>query len=41
MEAGDLHAEMVGTHHRIPAESLAPYLRARQLRHDRAAEALP
>lgn len=40
IEAGEIEAEMVGTHHRIPAEEIVAYLRARQVSRDRAAEAM-
>ena len=40
IEAGDLEPEMVGTHHRIPAEAIVSYQRARQASRDRAAEAM-
>ncbi|WP_370566243.1 helix-turn-helix domain-containing protein [Cryobacterium sp. BB736] len=40
IDAGELEAEMVGTHHRIPAEAIVAYQRARQVRRDRAAEAM-
>ena len=40
IEAGALESEMVGTHHRIPAEAIVAYQRARQASHDRAAEAM-
>lgn len=40
LDAGELEAEMVGTHHRIPAHEIVAYQRTRQLSRDRAAEAM-
>jgi len=40
IEAGEIEAEMVGTHHRIPAEEIVAYQRARQVSRDRAGEAM-
>lgn len=40
IEAGDLEPEMVGTHHRIPAEAILAYQRAQQASRDRAAEVM-
>lgn len=40
IESGELESEMVGTHHRIPAEGIVAYQRARQLGRDRATEAM-
>ncbi|HWU32612.1 MAG TPA: excisionase family DNA-binding protein [Marmoricola sp.] len=40
IEADELGAEMVGTHHRIPAEEIVAYQRAREVSRGRAAEAM-
>lgn len=40
IESGELESEMVGTHHRIPAEGIVAYQRARQVSRDRATEAM-
>jgi len=40
IEAGEIEAEMVGTHHRIPAEEIVGYQRAREISRDRASEAM-
>lgn len=40
IEAGELESEMVGTHHRVPAEAIVAYQRERQVSRDRAAEAM-
>lgn len=40
LDSGELEAEMVGTHHRIPAGEIVAYQRARQVSRDRAAEAM-
>lgn len=40
IDAGEMEAQMVGTHHRVPAEAIVAYQRARQLSRDRAAEAM-
>ena len=40
IEAGEIDHVKVGTHHRIPAEAILSFQRARQARRDKAAEAL-
>lgn len=40
IESGDIEAVKVGTHHRVPADELLAYQRARQVSRDRAAELL-
>jgi excisionase family DNA binding protein len=40
IDAGDIEAVMVGTHHRVPADGLVTYQRGRQASRDRAAERL-
>lgn len=40
IEAGEIDHVKVGTHHRIPAEAILDFQRARQARRDKAAEAL-
>lgn len=40
IDADEIGAEMVGTHHRIPAEAIVAYQRARELSRGRAAEAM-
>lgn len=38
--AGEIEHVMVGTHHRIPAQAILEFQRARRLRRQKAAEAL-
>jgi excisionase family DNA binding protein len=40
VEAGEIDHIKVGTHHRIPAEAILAFQRARSARRDKAAEAL-
>lgn len=40
IESGDIEAVKVGTHHRVPADELLAYQRARQVSRDRASELL-
>ena len=40
IEAGEIDHVKAGTHHRIPAEAILSFQRARQARRDKAAEAL-
>ncbi|MCL2541438.1 MAG: helix-turn-helix domain-containing protein [Nocardioidaceae bacterium] len=40
VEAGDIDHVKVGTHHRIPAEAISRFQRARKVRRDKAAQAL-
>ncbi|BAK36583.1 hypothetical protein MLP_35690 [Microlunatus phosphovorus NM-1] len=40
IEAGEIDHVKVGTHHRIPAEAILSFQRARQARRDKAAKAL-
>lgn len=40
IESGEIEFEMVGTHHRIPAEGIVAYQRARQTSRARATEAM-
>ncbi|WP_295034639.1 helix-turn-helix domain-containing protein [uncultured Microbacterium sp.] len=40
IESGDIEAVKVGTHHRVPADELVAYQRARQVSRERAAELL-
>lgn len=40
VDSGELDHVKVGTHHRIPAEAILAFHRARRTRRDRAAEAL-
>lgn len=40
IEAGEVEHVKVGTHHRIPAQAILDFQRARQARRDKAAEAL-
>jgi len=40
IDSGELAHVMVGTHHRIPAQALADFQRARRTRRERAAKAL-
>jgi excisionase family DNA binding protein len=40
IEAGEIDHVMVGTHHRVPAQAILNFQRARQVRREKAAEAL-
>jgi excisionase family DNA binding protein len=40
VESGEIDHVKVGTHHRIPAEAILAFQRARRARRDKAAEAL-
>lgn len=40
IEAGEIDHVKVGTHHRIPAQAILTFQRARQVRRDKAAQAL-
>lgn len=40
IESGEINHVKVGTHHRVPAQAILDFQRARQARRDRAAEAL-
>lgn len=40
VEAGEIEHVMVGTHHRIPAQAILAFQRARKARRDKAAKAL-